>query len=259
MTTAPMKSQPIESPVTGSARFERKYYIQPYKFNWVKHLLSHACVKDPQYPMSQVHSIYYDTPHLDCLTHSDEGDYERKKIRVRWYDQPWQHSDTATVYVELKHKQGFTGTKTRQAFSVPSKLLKTPQPLCPVIDQSRLHDTLCRFNAPHPLKWEPVALISYERIRFIDRMTDLRVSLDWHISSTLINPRHRHQESQVTLSGAVLEIKGPSMTLPRTLHSLVRVGTDWTRFSKYAGCLTCHFEPFGSMGRFSPSGRVSSM
>ncbi len=58
------------------------------------------------------------------------------------------------------------------------------------------------------------------------------------------------------LEGGIIEIKGPSMEIPESLRSISYLGTDWTRFSKYAGCLESQMERPGSIGRLWPSGRV---
>ena len=259
MTIAPIQSKRIGEPVTGQARFERKFFIPVSKVALARHLLTHSCVKDRQHSRSLVNSIYYDTPDLDYFTESEEGNCRRHKVRFRWYDRPWEHGAMATAYLELKGKHGFTGTKTRQAFAIPSTTLARPRASARLISDTVLRQTLTQMNGPCQTLLQPVVHIAYDRLRYTHPLTELRLSLDWNIRSTLLSPVCSRQESLVTLSGAVMEIKGPNMTLPPTLDALRKLGTDWTRYSKYAGCLTTHFETAGTMGRLSPSGRIVTL
>ena len=43
------------------------------------------------------------------------------------------------------------------------------------------------------------------------------------------------------MTGGVIEVKGPSMELPVTLRYMRQLDVDWSRFSKYGGCLDAYF------------------
>jgi SPX domain protein involved in polyphosphate accumulation len=69
-------------------RIERKFFVSPEKTFLVRNLLSQTCLKDKLYYRGIVNSLYFDTPDLDHYWKSDDGDYGRHKIRIRWYDSP---------------------------------------------------------------------------------------------------------------------------------------------------------------------------
>ena len=109
------------------------------------------------------------------------------------------------------------------------------------------------FSEKHLL---PVILITYERFRFTEILTGTRQSFDWRISSSLTAPSLGHSQASLMLEGGIIEIKGPSMEIPKSLRSISILGIDWTRFSKYTGCLESQMEKFGTVGQFWPSGRT---
>ncbi len=86
-------------PQTGSERFERKFYLPESMIPFASHLLAHCCPEDRQYPRGTIHSVYYDTPDLEYFNDSQEGNYGRVKVRVRWYDFP--QTGSAPVFLEL--------------------------------------------------------------------------------------------------------------------------------------------------------------
>jgi hypothetical protein len=119
-----------------------------------------------------------------------------------------------------------------------------------------LLDTLARFGYFPKGMLLPIISISYWRYRFSEVMTGQQVSLDCHIRSTTIMPGMGNGERELELPGGVIEIKGRTVNLPRTLKRARMLDTDWTRFSKYSACIDSHEEKPGSVGRSSPSGRV---
>ena len=70
MAFDPIQPKSVDRPVTGPERFERKYFIPASRVTLAAHLLRHCCVADREYPRSEVHSLYYDTPELDCFADS---------------------------------------------------------------------------------------------------------------------------------------------------------------------------------------------
>ncbi len=105
-------------------RLERKFFIQPMKTTFARSLLSHICLPDGKYPQGTVHSLYFDTPDLDHFQSSDSGNYEREKIRIRWYGNPKVLNDMVPVYLELKSKRGFASRKQRRRILVPAERLE---------------------------------------------------------------------------------------------------------------------------------------
>ncbi len=258
-----LTARPKQPNTSGTAaRFERKFYIPASKIAFASHLLAHCCVRDAEYPGGVVHSLYYDTDDMDCYQDSDDGHYARHKVRIRWYDSPNGTPETP-VYLELKSKNGFAGTKQRSRRLVASELLGNPDiapgPAGGILDGAALREGLSQFDYFPQKRYRPVIIVSYDRRRFRDLLTGTRVSLDWNIRSAAVTPRLGPCAGPVRLSGGVIEIKGPSADIPATLRSMALLDTDWSRYSKYGSCVEAHLEGLGSVGRLRPSGRMERL
>jgi hypothetical protein len=125
-----------------------------------------------------------------------------------------------------------------------------------LIDYTTLRQELAQFDYFPRKCLQPMILISYNRLRFEDVLTGSRVSLDWNIRSILVSPQLNRQEGSLLMRGGVIEIKGQSTDIPPALQSIRHLGTDWSRYSKYAACMESQLDTPGSVGRFWPSGRV---
>jgi hypothetical protein len=237
-----------------SQRFERKFYLPSSAIPFAAHLLAHCCPADRLYRRGTIHSVYYDTAELEHYHESQEGNRLRNKVRIRWYDD-LPDADTVTAFVELKSKNGYAGTKQRKACTIPvhrfspSALREGP------IDYTHLCGMLAEFEFQPPVQLCPMILISYLRLRFVEPLTGMRISLDWNIRSTLIYPLLDCGQRSLPMEGGVIEIKGRSGEIPMTLRSLSLLETDWSRFSKYASCMQSQLEESGSYGQLTPSGR----
>jgi hypothetical protein len=245
-----------ENPVANPPRFERKFYLPSSKIPFARHLLVHCCRRDRQYPEGIVNSVYYDTSDLEFFCDSVDGNYIRNKVRIRWYDGPQQKCETTHVYMELKSKNGYAGSKQRKMHLVPSGHLNNGGMQNGLIDYTTLRQGLAQFDYFPKKCLQPVILISYNRLRFEDILTGSRVSLDWNIRSILVSPQLNRQEGSLLMRGGVIEIKGQSTDIPPALQSIRHLGTDWSRYSKYAACMESQLDTPGSVGRFWPSGRV---
>jgi len=245
------KSQPV---LSGSQRFERKFYLPSSAVPFAAHLLAHCCPADRRYARGTIHSVYYDTDNLDYYDESEQGQRIRNKVRVRWYDDS-HNADTVTVFIELKSKNGFAGSKQRKQHVVSAQRLAMSALRHGPVPYTHVVNALAEFDYHPHNQLHPMLLITYQRLRFVDPLTGSRISLDWNIRSTLVYPLLNRGEQSLTMEGAVIEIKGPSNEIPLTLRSLQVLNTDWSRYSKYATCMQSQLEKTGSFGRLLPSGR----
>ena len=108
--------QPETSPVQ---RFERKFFILPKYIGFAYSFLRQFCLPDKEYPISTVHSLYFDTVDLDQYNRSDSGDYSKDKVRIRWYDEEHTKGDTIPIFIELKTRHGFASSKQRKRIVIP--------------------------------------------------------------------------------------------------------------------------------------------
>ena len=193
---------------------------------------------------------------MDQYEKSSSGDFQKDKVRLRWYGKEEKFNGMQPIFIELKSRQGFAGTKQRLKLMVPPDNLALDNLIKGIIPKTVLVNTLARFGYFLPEMLQPVIKISYWRYRFSEVMTGQRVSLDCNIRSTMIMPGAGNGEKELMLPGSVIEIKGQSMDLPTTLKQARMLDTDWTRFSKYSACIDSHAEEPGSVGQLSPSGRI---
>jgi hypothetical protein len=237
-------------------RFERKFFVPPSKIPLARNLLSHICLRDSKYPQGIINSLYFDTPDLDHFQKSDDGKYERGKIRIRWYGNPGDQQDGVPVYLELKSKRGFASRKQRRKILASAERLKRIRANDTILNGNVISGTLSEFGYFPEEPLLPVILITYERFRFTEILTGTRVSFDYKISSSLTAASLGHSQASLMLEGGIIEIKGPSMKVPELLCSLKILSIDWTRFSKYAACLESQMEKPGTVGRLWPSGKI---
>lgn len=251
----------LNTPASGNdqkwERIERKFFVSPEKTFLVRNLLAQTCLKDKLYHRGVINSLYFDTPDLDHYWKSDDGDYGRHKIRIRWYDSPPDACRTFPVYLELKSKNGFASSKQRRKILVPADRVNTVRIDNTIINMDIILRTLTEFGYFPEDRLHPVILISYERFRFVEILTDARLSFDFKIRSTLAAMHLGYSRKSLMLAGGVVEIKGLRMEIPHSLRTLNSIGIDWTRFSKYASCVESQQGIPGSMGSLWPSGRIS--
>lgn len=254
-------NESIASAEETAERFERKFFIYPDKMDFAYAFLRHACLPVSPvsiYPKGQkVNSLYFDTADLDQYERSASGDFHKDKVRIRWYGDINDGWETVPVFIELKSKRGYVSNKQRQRLLVPAKCLETSRLNAGIVDRTTLIDTLAGFGFFPEQPLMPVILISFRRHRFDEILTNMRVSLDYEISSSMIAFNIGYRERELRLSGGVIEVKGPSMELPEILRHMKILDTDWSQFSKYSNCIASHLVEPGTVARSWIAGRFS--
>ncbi|MGD9143600.1 MAG: VTC domain-containing protein [Dehalococcoidia bacterium] len=253
------RKKKIKTEPGDTRRFERKFAILPRDIGLAMAFLRQVCRPDGVYPHNKVNSLYYDSAELDEYIKSASGEYRKKKVRIRWYDDIDPARETTSVYLELKSREGFASSKQREKFTVITEILLPENISKGIIDKTTLNNTLARFGHFPESPLRPVIVISYRRHRFREIQTGIRVSFDYDISATMVAPELGRRESRINLPGAVIEVKGPRLELPVTLRRMNFLDTDWSRFSKYGYCIDAFLSDPGTAGRFSPSGRMISL
>ena len=221
-------------------RFERKFAVQPRYSGFALAFLRQVCYPDGQYPSNRITSLYFDTDDLDEYIRSASGEYKKDKIRVRWYDNTAGENGEVPVYLELKSRQGFASSKQREKFLLEADRLEPDSIRKGIVDKRLLLNTLAGFGyfPEQPLK--PVILISYQRHRFTEMQTGVRVSFDYNISALTVAPELGNHNREIHLPDGVIEVKGPSLELPATLRRMRILDTDWSRYSKYGYCIDAY-------------------
>lgn len=260
----------VSNPASGAPplreRVEQKFFVAPGRESLAFALLRRTCREDPEYPVGQVNSLYFDTADLDQHQRSDSGEYEKDKIRVRWYGEthdPHRASgplsdgtdgDSVSIWLELKSRRGFASTKQRVCVDAPQAALAHAVLGRGIVSRATLMRTITGFGFFSRSPLHPVIAISYWRYRFVEPRTGFRISIDSRIRSSTVMPGIGSGERGLELPGAIVEIKGAVFDVPSSLRPIAEIGSSWTRYSKYSSSLDGHAAPRGTVSRLWPSG-----
>jgi hypothetical protein len=254
---------------TPAQRVEQKFFVAPNRMILALALLRRSCRWDEEYPEEQINSLYFDTPDLEQHESSLAGEFEKTKIRIRWYGTEHDphgpaegtvdmalRGEAVPAWLELKERRGFMSAKQRTPVKVAADALQ-PQALASgIVPTSALMTTMAGFGFFTPKRLCPVIAISYWRQRFVEPRTGFRIAFDSDVRSSVIMPGIGRGERGLRLLGAVIEVKGPTAELPACLRGLGELGSSWTRFSKYSSSLDAHAADMSSVSRLWPSGVV---
>jgi hypothetical protein len=123
---------------------------------------AYACLRVERGPMAQYHSLYFDTPALQCFHDHRRGRRIRHKVRLRHYP------DRSVSFLEVK-------TKRNEALTV-KKRLAVP------FGHDRLEDEELAFLRTHvgaiADDLRPQVAINYRRLSLLGVETDERVTID---------------------------------------------------------------------------------
>lgn len=217
-----------------SLEHELKYALPAHRAKTLEAALRQRCQPDPRYPKGLVTSIYYDTPRLHLVREKVNSDYLKIKIRLRWYADVDGSSNDGRAFAEAKYRIGSRRRKIRVPTRVEGSWLSRQSLTCSrltgIPNALRQHGVMMR----QPLL--PVITIRYQRHRFIEPFSGVRVSIDTAISASQVNPQLGTSRALRPLTAAVVEVKGKSSRLPVNLRLLAALGCRQTSFSKYCAC-----------------------
>lgn len=195
--------------------------------------LAGSCLPEPPAPHGIVSSIYYDTDDLDLLDEKADSDYLKTKVRLRWYSDPGGHRPPGRAFLEMKQRVGGRRDKVRVATEFEGAWLANVS-----LDDPRLVPLPLRLRHAGVLlpRLLPVLTVRYERYRFVEPASGVRISLDTAIGPAAVSRRVTRRAPGGRLAVAVVEVKGQVTALPPTLHALERLGVRRGSFSKYWAC-----------------------
>ena len=227
--------------VTRSRGHETKYLL--LRTTSRDHLLARlrtSCKVDRCYPEAIVHSLYYDTRDWKLLGDKLDSNFIKLKVRLRWYSNaaadPCDSAGACNqaVFLEVKRRVGSCREKRRIRFPIPaSELLHRRWD--PELDRL-VHSTLPALEMKTPRGLFPAIQVRYQRHRFVDPVTQARLSLDSKIFGTSGFPGRTCVGPRSPIDRVVLELKGPIPDLPFHLRPLANLGLRKTSFSKFAEC-----------------------
>ncbi|MDB5104058.1 MAG: hypothetical protein JWP91_1747 [Fibrobacteres bacterium] len=220
---------------------EQKFVFPLGQAEAVRDWMEFRFARDPAHYLGEIRSVYFDTPSLHLLEEKRNSDYQKTKVRLRWYESPdAQPSGPVTCYLEVKRKSGAVRRKGRQAVSLPAETLEGD-----LFGNPRIWELAARaFELDYfpPGTLVPVAEIRYRRFRYVDPETGSRLSLDTGIRCLRANLDLFNLNPPVHLDCGVLEQKGPSRFLLASQAPIAAL-LHKRAFSKYAECLEGLLQP----------------
>ncbi len=222
------------TPTIRAPQKEAKFALAEARAGAALALLRQQCRPDAEHPANVVSSLYYDTRDRRGLYGKLNSDFLKTKFRLRWYRDLDGRFSTPGSFFEVKQRIGGTRHKRRIAAPFDASWLDEASPGEPAL--ARITELL-RSHGVHAPPLVPVFVIRYERHRFLEPSSGLRVNLDRRITVTSSHPHVTGPRFRVALTQAVLEVKGArAEELPRPLWPALRLGCRLGSFSKYATC-----------------------
>ena len=211
---------------------ESKFLISPLQVDSMLAWLEHICVPDPQFPHNRIGTIYYDTRDLSAFEDSRNGITTRSKYRLRWYESPSRKpSPRVSCYLEIKRKVGGGRSKERHEVELPRSIL-VDDPLRVATKRWRLSKVLDESPLSPNVSMDPIIAIKYDRRRYIELESRIRISVDVEIECESVNDELLPNLGISSLPHCVLEVKGEIAEFPRSLLPMAPI-MEKTSYSKY--------------------------
>ncbi len=240
-----MSSPRSEAERLAASDYELKFVARRPRAEPVCRWLRAICPPDPRFPICTVFTVYYDTSALSSLNEKRNSDYLKTKVRLRWYRVGGSFSEMA--FLEIKSRFGSRRDKDR--LRLP---FREAWPAHGSLDGTSLQ------VVPHALRragmgisndYRPVLLVRYERRRFIEPTSGMRVALDTDICVPAVSRAARLVPRSLPLPTSVFELKGTRDHLPERLRSLPSFGFRKSSFSKYRACYDYALAPGAVTGK----------
>ena len=176
-------------------RYERKYKVYDYPPDMVEQLIKvHPASMKKIYPNRQINNIYFDTSTLSTYWDNVDGVAERKKYRVRWYN-----DDVTKIekpHFEVKNRIFELGTKKITRIDDFD------------LDNLRFLTRIVNELSDAPGRLQPIIMNSYKRSYYGTSDGKFRITIDWHVRyfSMMFAQRFTRYAVQ-DFNATILEIK----------------------------------------------------
>ena len=186
-------------------RYERKFLVEELMPFQVAALIKrHPRLFYAPYPPRYVDNLYLDTPDMVNYFDNVSGATQRRKVRVRWYGDPF--GEIARPMLEVKRKDGIVGTK----YTYPLAAFPMDARFCDRVFQRALAESDLPPNASLALRGLRVVLFNrYYRHYYATRDGGFRITLDTLMEFYKVNGKFGNQfaHHQVNTRDVVVELK----------------------------------------------------
>jgi len=235
---------------------EYKYIVPEHKLDSLRASLKPFLTSDKfsvhrEVEEYTVRSIYFDDNHFKAYYEKIEGLLERKKIRIRGYNEP---TDTDIVFLEIKSKIKNTIKKRRapahfehlndlmRSADFREYIIRKPGQEKPILDAEAFFFQVHRFNM------KPVVLVTYDREAYFCHFDpSLRVTLDKKVRGKIFPTLNELYDDNLVITDPgyfILEVKFQK-TLPFWMIEIIHsFNLMRTTYSKYCRTVYRHLGQF---------------
>ena len=218
-------------------RHELKYLISSAEMEMIKQRIGHLISLDShvgENGIYNIRSLYFDDYYDRCLRENEDGTDPREKFRIRIYN----HS-TERIALECKRKERGKTLKTSCPLSIEqTKILMSGKPLPNIAEQPPVLQKLTMEMLSRRL--HPVVIVEYDRIPYVFKDGNVRITLDTNISSSKAIDRFLEERIPkrpvMPLGQHLMEVKYDEFLLDSIYNALQLQNLMLTAFSKYYIC-----------------------
>ena len=185
-------------------RKERKYAISDVSIDVVENYVrSHPAMFSKPFPPRQINNIYFDTPKFQNYMDNIVGAKQRRKYRIRWYGEQYDHVEKPVL--EIKIKEGLAGAKKYFPLA--------PFDLEPGFSEHDVRKMLDQSDIPTEARealhhFVPTLLNRYQRKYYLSADRRFRVTLDTNVTYTLISRYQNYfMRSVIDRDNVIMELK----------------------------------------------------
>lgn len=233
-----IQTLPASAVGTGQAEFrhELKYLISSAQVKMLQARLTGIAPLDTHAPDGgyRIRSLYFDDYDNRCFYENEDGTDPREKFRIRIYN-----ASTSRITLECKRKErGKTHKSACPLTLEQTELLMQGIPVPHVADQPKLLQKLTALMLPRRMR--PVVIVEYDRIPYVYRNGNVRITLDTNICScsdvSRFLDRTIPRRPIMPLGQQLLEVKFDAYLPDFLYRSLALNSLSQTAFSKYYLC-----------------------
>ena len=162
-------------------RHELKYEITAAQLQLLKNRINHLIPPDKHAGPTggyTIRSLYFDDQYDRCFRENEDGTDPREKFRIRIYN-----ASSQRITLECKRKERGKTHKTSCPLTVEqTKQLMQGKPIGDIASQPPLLQKLTVQMLTRRLR--PVVIVEYERIPYVYKNGNVRITLDTNIASS---------------------------------------------------------------------------
>lgn len=237
-TTAMFENQAVaQQGIKSQYRHELKYPVSAMQITLLENRLHHMVSVDQNTGkdgMYAVRSLYFDDYYDRCLQENEAGTDPREKFRIRIYNH-----NAERIMLECKRKERGKTHKTSCPLTIEqTRILMQGKTVPDIGNQPPLLRKLTGEMLMNRMR--PVVIVEYERIPYVYRNGNVRITFDTNIASSMDVTQFLEESIKkrpvMSVGQHLLEVKYDEYLPDFLYRSLQLENLQQTAFSKYYMC-----------------------